>query len=128
MHKGLAIWSRQPGDFFSAKGLFVKFDGFTGPLHDQVRGQRVIAFGNCIDPICHFLFPFSFQFDGVCAGSANDERADTFRTLRADFIFAATTLENRRAATAPAVIQFRSDSLPTIRSPYLEARSTYGKK
>jgi hypothetical protein len=42
-----------------------------------------------------FSFRFSFRIDGVRAGSANDERAGTFRTLYADFIFAVLGQECR---------------------------------
>ena len=56
MHERFAIRSRHPADFLSAKGLLVEFDGLTGTLHDQVRGQRVIAIRNRFDTICDSSF------------------------------------------------------------------------
>jgi hypothetical protein len=58
VHERFAIRPRHTADFFGAKGLFVEFNGLIGALHDQVRGQRVIAIRNRFDPICRFFLSF----------------------------------------------------------------------
>src|ERR1700730_5940796 len=58
MHDRFPFREGQTNHFFRAKSLLIKLDGLTGAFHDQVRSNRVHAFRNCLDVMCHFFLFF----------------------------------------------------------------------